>query len=610
VFFSQINCAKLGPESSETMPSLQNILVLAVLAVTIALFLSEKLRVDVIALCVLGALLILKLISPAQALYGFGNQATAIVTAMFILSAGLVRTGIVDWLARKVDRLAGGGRLRLLIVLCLTTALLSAFIVNSAVVAIFIPITFILAEKRKIPVSKVLIPMAFASQLGGACTLIGSSTHILVNAVAQENGQEGFGLFEFAPLGLIVAAAGVAALLLFSGILLPRRRGDFQKKDKYRLADYLGEFSLDPKSSLIGKRWDGLDAESRPGIKLIKVLREGKAVSRAGRTVIREKDILLIHGDAKNLLKFKDAFGLKTQADIKIDEKRINPENVNLIEALIPPRSILSGRTLDSSDFTRRFKCTVLAVQRREKTLRQRIDNIRLEQGDTLLLQCDPDDISRIKRSRDLIMTEELSDLRVRKDKAVIALSILVLVVGLAAFSVLPILTAALLGAVGMLVTGCLSPDEAYQAVDWQVIVLLGGILPLGLAMQQSGTAHWLVETVLKPIADLGPYAVLAALYLLTALCTEGMSNATAAILMAPIAFSLAGALGVSPRPFLVAITFAASTSFATPIGYQTNTMIYAPGGYRFTDFTRLGVPINLLFWAIAVPLIPVFWPF
>lgn len=592
------------------MPSLQNILVLAVLAATMALFISEKLRVDVIALCVLSALLILKLISPSQALYGFGSQATAIVAAMFILSAGLVRTGIVDWLARKVDRLAGRGRLRLLIVLCLTTALLSAFIVNSAVVAIFIPITFILAEKRKIPVSKALIPMAFASQLGGVCTLIGSSTHILVNAVAQDNGQTGFGLFEFAPLGLIMAAAGIVAMLLFSDVLLPRRRGDFQKKDKYRLADYLGEFALTAKSSLIGTRWSDLPEEKRSGIRLVKILRGDKAVSRAARTLIRENDILLVHGDAKHLLKFKEGSGLKTQADIKIDEKRISPENVNLIEALIPPRSILAGRTLEASDFARRFKCTVLAVQRREKILNQRIDDIRLEQGDTLLLQCDPDDISRIKRSRDLIMTEELSDLRVRRDKAAISLSILVLVIGMAAFHVVPILTAALLGAVAMLVSGCLSPDEAYQAVDWQVIFLFGGILPLGLAMQQTGTAQWLAETVLKPVTDLGPYAALAALYLLTALCTEGLSNATAAILLAPIAFSLAGTLGASPRPFLMAVTFAASTSFATPIGYQTNTMIYAPGGYRFTDFTRLGAPINLLFWATAVALIPLFWPF
>ncbi|MGB2907623.1 MAG: SLC13 family permease [Candidatus Aminicenantaceae bacterium] len=585
------------------------ILMLTILAVTMVLFVSEKLRPDVAALVVLTALLLLGLLQPQQALYGFANQATAIIAAMFIISAGLVRTGLVDWLARRVDTGAGRSRIRFILVLCLTTALLSTFIVNSAVVAIFIPISVILAEKRKIPISFVLIPMAFASQLGGACTLIGSSTHILMNALAVENGRPAFGMFEFTPLGAIIAAAGILYLVLLARKLLPRRKGAFQKIDKYRLADYLSELSLTGNSPLLGKRWSELEKKARRDIQLIRLIRVNKAVSKPAQTVMRERDVLLVHGDAARLMQVKDEFQLQTRAEVKIDDRSMTADDLRLIEAVIPPRSILEGRTLEGSDFRRRFGCLVLAIQRRGKVLHLRLDRIRLQAGDALLLQCPHDEIGRILRSQDLVMTEEMSELHLRKNRTLIALALLGAVVTLSALQVIPILTATLLGAVGMIVTGCLTAEEAYRSINWQVIFLLGGILPLGLAMQQTGTAQWLADTVMRPLMGLGPYVLLVALYLLTALLTEGMSNMAAAVLLAPIALSMAAALGVSPRPFLVVISFAASTSFATPIGFQTNTMIYAPGGYRFTDFTRVGLPLNLLFCLIVCLLVQVFWP-
>ena len=592
------------------MPDLDIILMLAILAVTMALFISEKMRPDITALVVLTILLILGLLQPGQALYGFANQATAIIAAMFIISAGLVRTGLVDWLARRVDTWAGRSRIRFVLVLCLTTALLSTVIVNAAVVAIFIPISVILAEKRRIPVSFVLIPMAFASQLGGVCTLIGSSTHILMNALAVENGRPGFSMFEFTPLGAIIAALGILYLVLAAGKLLPKRKGSYQKIDKYRLADYLGEFTLPGHSQLEGKRWSELEEKSIKDVQLIRLIRGDKAVWKPPQTVMREKDVLLVHGDADKLMHFKDAFKLQTRADVKLDDTKISTEDHKLIEAVVPPRSSLVERTLDSADFRRRFGCLVLAVQRRGRILRQRLTHIRLQAGDALLLQCSKDETYRILRSQDLIMTEEMSELHVRKDRALIALALLGAFITLAALQVIPILTAALLGAVGMIATGCLTAEEAYRSINWQVIFLLGGILPLGLAMQQTGTAQWLAGLVMDPLQDLGPFVLLAAFYLLTALLTESMSNMAAAVLLASIAISTAAALGISPRPFLVVISFAASTSFATPIGFQTNTMIYAPGGYRFGDFTRVGLPLNLLFCLVVCLLVPMFWPF
>ena len=592
------------------MPDLDIILMLAILAVTMALFISEKMRPDITALVVLTILLILGLLQPDQALYGFANQATAIIAAMFIISAGLVRTGLVDWLARRVDTWAGRSRIRFVLVLCLTTALLSTVIVNSAVVAIFIPISVILAEKRRIPVSFVLIPMAFASQLGGVCTLIGSSTHILMNALAVENGRPGFSMFEFTPLGAIIAAVGILYLVLVAGKLLPKRKGKYQKTDKYRLADYLGELRLKGNSQLLGKRWNELEKKAVKDILLIRLIRADKAVSKPTQTVMKEGDILLVHGDASRLMQIKDEFKLQTRADVKIDVKVMTADDLKLIEAVIPPRSNLEGKSLEDSDFRRRFGCLVLAVQRRGRILRQRLDRIHLQAGDALLLQCSRDETGRILRSQDLIMTEEMSELHVRKNRALIALALLGAFIALAALQVIPILTAAFLGAVGMIATGCLTAEEAYRAINWQVIFLLGGILPLGLAMQQTGTAQWLAGLVMGPLQDLGPFILLAAFYLLTAFLTESMSNMAAAVLLAPIALSTAAALGISPRPFLVVISFAASTSFATPIGFQTNTMIYAPGGYRYGDFTRVGLPLNLLFCLVVCLLVPMFWPF
>ena len=592
------------------MPGLEHVLVLAVVAGAMVLFVTEKLRVDLVALCVLVALLLLRLIRTDQTLYGFANPATATVAAMFVLSAGLARTGFIDWLARLIEKIAGTTQTQLILVLCVTIAALSAFIVNTATVAIFIPVAIALARSRRIRASRVLIPLSFASQFGGVCTLIGTSTNILVNSIAISNGLPGFTIFEFAPLGLVMSGIGIVYLIIVSGWLLPQREGTYQQIDKYRLVDYLAELKVKKDSPLVDKTWTESRTKNIRDINLIKLIRKEKATWRPLEAVIREGDILLVHGDADKLIKMKDNYKLETRADVAIDDKKLSSDKVKLIEALVPPRSRLVDRTLRNSDFVSRYGCVVLALQRRGKILRDRLTDIHFNGGDTLLLQCDQVAIDRLMRSRDLVVTDELSDLHLRKDRAVLAIGFVVLVVALAAFKVVPILIAAMIGAVGMLLSRCLTLEEAYQAIDWKVIFLLGGILPLGLALQQSGTAAWLANTVLEPIVGLGPIVVLAALYIFTAVLTETMSNNAAAILLAPIALSLAASLGVNPRPFLIAITFAASTSFATPIGYQTNTMIYAPGGYRFFDYTKVGAPLNLIFWVTAVLLIPLLWPF
>jgi di/tricarboxylate transporter len=592
------------------MPTADTLVVLGIVLGAMAFFISGKLRVDLTALCVLVALVLTGQIRSSQVLTGFASPATATVAAMFVLSAGLLRTGLVQWLARKIDRVAGATATQLVLVLCVFVAALSTFVVNTATVAMLIPVAIVLAEARKVSPSRVLMPLSFASQFGGVCTLLGTSTNILVNSIAVERGMEPFRLFEFAPLGAIMAGIGILYLLIVTPRLLPSRRGRAQRIDRYRLADYLVEFRVRKGSSMIGKTWAGSDLGKREDVELIKVLRDRKATWHPKRIRIREGDVMLLHGNADRLISMADGHGLESLADAKLDDSKLGSDKVKLVEAIVPPRSSLVGRAIGSTELLRRRGGVALALQRRGRVIRDRLANVRLDAGDALLLQGDESDVARMMRSSDLVVTSELTDLYVRKDRAATALVVFLAVIMLAAFQIVPIVVAALIGAVGMILGRCLSIEEAYRAVDWQVVFLLGGILPLGLAIQQSGAAVWLAGMFLSPLTRFGPVVVLAGLYIVTALLTETMSNNAAAVLLAPVALSLAASLGVDPRPLLVAITFAASTSFATPVGYQTNTMIYAPGGYRFGDFTRIGGPLNFVFWVVAVLLIPRFWPF
>ena len=492
----------------------------------------------------------------------------------------------------------------------LTAAFLSAFIINAAIVAIFIPVSMVLARSRKIAPSRVLIPLSYASQFGGVCTIVGSSTNLIINSFAVNSGLEPFGFFEFLPLGIAMVGAGMVYLAAVGHWLLPVRKGEAEQVDKYRLVDYLAELQVAEKSSLIGQTWEKGKVGDETKVELANLIREGKAVSRPSRTRIKADDILLLHGNIEQILQIESKYGLKTLKDARVKDQTLSSHNLKISEVLIPPGSSLIGRSLQEATFFRRHRLMILAVQRRGKTLRERLADIKLKENDTVLLQGDKDDIAHIMNSPNAIVTNELTELYLRRNRAFLALAVVLAVVVLTTLNIMPIMLAAILGAVAMVVTQCLTIEEAYQAIDWKIIFLLAGVLPLGLALERSGATLWLAEHVLEPVAGNGPVMLLATLYLITALLTEAMSNNAAAAILAPIALSAAATLNIDPRPLLIAITFAASTSFATPIGYKTNTMIYSPGGYRFTDFTRVGVPLNIIFWGLSVLIIPLIWPF
>jgi len=582
------------------------ILVAVVLVAAMGFFVWGRVRIDVVGLGVLVALFVLRLITPEQVLYGFANSATVTIGSMFVISAGMARTGLVDWAARHLDKIAGKKRAQLILVLALTAALLSGFILNTAVVAIFIPVAVVLSRSRNIAASKVLIPLSFASQFGGVCTLVGTTTNLIVNSIIVERGLEPFGFFEFLPLGLAMAGAGIVYLVFLGGLLLPSRSAQSEGSDRALLDDYVAEMLVTTKSSLIGETWKTARVEDHSKVQLANLIRGDKAVSKPPQTRIREDDVLMLYGHMESIMEVCGKYGLrlgrKTRGGTSVDLK--------LAEVLIPPQSNLIGRPLGSVDLFRRHRLTALAIQRRSRTLRESLADVRLAEYDTVLLEGHKGDIAFVSNSPNAIVTSELTELRLRKSRAVVAMAALLMVVILGALSVIPVMLAALLGAAAMVFTRCLDIDEAYKSIDWKIIFLLAGVLPLGLAVEEHGLALWLSDHILAPMADLGPVVLVAAIYGITAVLTEAMSNKAAAAILAPIAFTTALSLDIDPRPLLVAITFAASTSFATPIGYVTNTMVYSPGGYRFLDFARIGIPLNVVFWALATLLIPLIWPF
>lgn len=583
-------------------------LVLVILGVAVALFATEKLSVDLVALLVLAALLALGLVTPTEGVSGFSNPATLTVAAMFVLSAGLQKTGAVAVLGRALTRV-GRGELLMLVAVMVPIGFISAFINNTAAVAIFLPFVINAAGGRKVPASRLLIPLSFASQFGGVCTLIGTSTNLLVNSISQQAGYSGFGMFEFSRLGLIMFGAGVVFFLVVGRRLLPVRH-EGQLTENFGLGEYMAELRVLAGSPLIGKRILETRLGSDHDVTVLEIIRNERKIWAPRSEPIQDGDVLLVRSQLKNLMSVKAAVKAELEPQFQLKDEALQSEEARLVEAMVAPRSRLIGKTLSELSFRWRFNALTLAIQRRGHLLREQLANIRLRLGDVMLLLGRKEDLVRLRRNENFVVLNEVEEPSLRRRKAPLALLIIVAVVALAALKLMPIMVSAILGCAVMLLTRCLTLEDAYDAVEWRVILLLAGVLPLGIALQNSGAAQLIAQYTLGTVGQFGPITVLAVLYLLTAVMTECMSNNAAAVLLAPIAISTAVKLGVDPKPFLVAVTFAASTSFATPVGYQTNTMVYGAGGYRFTDFTKVGVPLNLIFWGLAVYFIPRFWPF
>lgn len=590
--------------------SVQIAIVLLLVVVVFFGFVRERLPPDVVALSAVAVLVALGILSTADVLSVFSNSAPITVAAMFVLSAALERTGVIDGMGRLVSRAAKWSPAIALLALMGTAMVLSAFINNTPVVVILTPVVISLAQAQGQSASKLLIPLSFASIFGGTTTLIGTSTNILADGVAQRYGLAPFWMFEITAAGVIMGAAGIAYLLLAGRWLLPDR--DIlanilpSTKDRHFLADVLVPLG----SPLVGKKLKDAGLTENQGFWVIDVIRNDVSQRwKVNELELRAGDRIVIRSKAGDMLGLREAGDVAFEAETGHAFEPIGASETVLMEGIVGPHSRLIGRRRAELNFRRLYGAYILAVHRQGENLSQKFDEIRLQMGDTILLEGPPQSMRRLFDYRELVNLVQPSEKPVRRAKARIATTAVLLVMVLAAFDVLPIAALALMAATAVVAFGCLETEEAYGSIRWNILMLIFGMLALGIAMEKTGAGQLIVENFAALVSGLGPIAVLAAVYIITSILTEVMSNNAAAILLTPIAIGLAHQLGVDPRPFVVAVMFAASASFATPIGYQTNTFVYSAGGYRFTDFLKIGLPLNLLFATIAVLIIPMFWP-
>jgi di/tricarboxylate transporter len=577
-------------------------LTLGVLIVALIAFVAEWLPVDLTALSVAVVLMLVGLVTPDEGVSGFSNSATITVMAMFILSSGITRTGVIQTVRDWLVNWGGKNPSRQIFALGIIVGPISAFINNTAVVAIFLPIVEDWCKKQKISVSKLLMPLSFVTVLAGMITLIGTSTNIVASGISKKLGYGEFHLFQFTLLGIIAFGVGLVYLAIAAPRILPDRKtveGDLLAEN-YGLKDYLTEVIIPPTSSLIGRSLRDSGLQRKFDIDILELVRNKVHLPQPFvDKVLQAGDILIVRSSREDLLKIRDERGIEILPDVQFQNEHlteaISSGEEKIAEVMILSNSRLIGSTLKDLRFRQRYNATVLAVRRGAETLKGRLGKIPLRFGDLLLVQGPKQSFLGLQTTRELLVLEEKDVESLRRDKAWIALAITLGVIVIAALDWAPILVTSLAGVILMVITGCLKPGEVYGSVRWDIIFLLAGLIPLGIAMDNSGTTAWMAKYLVGAGGHLSGYWILLFFYLITSFLTEILSNNAAVVLMIPVAVEVAKTLGLNPYAFMFAVTFAASNSYLTPIGYQTNTMVYAPGGYKFLDFTRLGLPLNII---------------
>jgi len=613
--------------------------VFGLVLVALVLFATEPVPVDVTALGVMVALLLTEPVTqlladagllagpvlvlrtaaetPAAAveagLSGFSSVATITVLAMFVLSEGVWRTGVVSLLGARVATLTGDDEGRQLGATIGIVGPLSGFINNTAAVAILLPMVSDLAHAGRNSPSKLLMPLSFASMFGGTLTLIGTSTNILASDLTArllpERGP--IGMFEFTALGVVLLVVGSAYLLTVGRRLVPARiPPEEDLTEEFRMGDYLTEVVVRADSPLIGQTVAEAIADSGFDVEVVQLVRDESVFAVAGPKQIQAGDVFVLRTDRETLVDLLDVEGLDLRAEVAVTEAELEAAEggQNLVEVVVAPGSDLVGNTLAEAEFSQRYDASVLAFRRGQEVLRKRLDDLTLRVGDTLLVQGPAASIERIEERPHLIVAQEIHRPDVRESKMAVSVGIVAAVVLAAAFTPVSIATAALAGAVGMVLTGCLRPPEVYEAVQWDVIFLLAGVIPLGIALERTGGADLLAEAVVAASPGLPAVVVLGLMYVVTALLTNVVSNNASVVLMIPVAVQAATAIGANAFSFVLAVTFAASTAFMTPVGYQTNLFVYGPGGYRFTDYVRVGAPLQALFAVVTTVGIALIW--
>lgn len=584
--------------------------VLALLVVALVLFASDLLSVDVVGLIVLLLLAIPRVLTPAEALSSFGNDTILILVSLFVLTAGVVRTGVVERTGLWLMSVGGRRPANLIRVILASAATVSSFLSNTVTTAVFLPIMIGVARRAGIALSRVLMPLAFASIFAGSVTLIGTSTNLVISSQLPRYGLPPIGFFELAPVGLGITLLGLLYLFFLAPRVLPDR-GPREMTDRYDLRRFLSEAVIQPGSKLAGKTL----AESQLGsmnLNVVGIVRgERRDLAPGPQATLREHDVLIIEGKAEDILSVKDAGGIEIHPDVKpaLSDSDLQSERIRMREAMVLPRSDFVERTLEESRFRERTGLTVLAIHSAGGPDRiEKLAQTRLKASDVLLLQGSLEAFERVRGGGDLFLLEDVSAHHPRRRKGRIAAAIFVSSILLGVTGVLPLAIAFLLGGLALVLTRCMTPEEAYAAVDWRLMVMIACMISFGLAMEKTGTANYLAEFVVRHVSPWGGLALMAAFFVFTVVLTQPMSNQAAALVVLPVAILASTKLGLNTRPFVMTVTFAASCSFLTPLE-PSCVLVYGPGRYRFFDFTKVGLPLTIIVFVLSMLLIPVLWP-
>ena len=587
-----------------------------IIAIGIFLFVKDSFSIDTTSLLIMAMFIITGVLAPEEGFSGFIHPATIVLGCMFVISAAIFKTGIIDGLSSQLVKLAKVHYIMALLVFCLTTALFSAFVNDAAVVAIMIPMALLVSKETNINPSKLLIPISFAACFGGACTLIGTGTNILISSYAEKSGLNGFGMFEFSKAALVLAGIGFIYLFFVAPFLLPKRKNDNEDTSFQKEAEkYTTEITLLNGNSDINKKISKSKIATDFKAQILFIFRDSREISYAlSETLLKENDILKVLITPENLTRLKEEKGISIHGDIDLQNihPRVenSPEIWQLFEVLIPVGSELASKSLKDLNFRNVYGSSVLAIRHRSENISQNLNNVLLKEGDMLLIYSTEKSLEKLVANQDLFILSNYKKKKTNYKKAIPALLIAAAVVTAAALNLTSILISGMIGCLLLVTTSILKPEEAYQAIDWKVIFMMAGVLSMGAALEKTGGSDMISQLVFSTMGNLDARITLSLVFLVTFLSTNILSSRASAALMTPIVISLASAMQVSERPFLVAVMFACAFTFMTPMCNPTNTMVYAPGNYRFNDYLKVGTPLNIIIWIAASFIIPLFFPF